>query len=845
MTAASALSLIEGPLGARAYAVVEWDKRVENASRFAESLKPLASKWSGVVLLITKDGVYDARVLEEVVAVIDKKVGYDVVIVVDLSGSMSVSAPMPATTYSKHGGNGVLITDLWQRPVPFKSVVEIRQMFYDALREVGKYRVCMVVDVANVQLDDFQMVTAFAAQFRGLNNYPWLALAPPKVEETVRWRVEVAQWRASMRSKIGISDTAYERWHTIITPQIMIHDRYLSNRGNWTIDRFLKDLEDRYGGVDSVLLWHSYPNIGVDDRSQFDMLEDVENLASCVAALRERGVRVLLPYNPWDRGTRPSTMNISTPQLMLRYAEKLGADGVNGDTMFGMSGARWGTNVTLEPECGADRRDRFIEAYYDNEDQYRNDRGLDSSLGFDQTTWNYYPLTYNGVYATGRAVSDADTLGDPETGFLDVSTPYAKSFPGLFYGPPLVSRYKQLDTRHNPVVCDRWATDRLDGLHHAFFNAGGYATWENVWGIFNGLSDRDAQLAKQIKHLFTFLDAENLIFNAQVEFEPYSLDDSLPPGVFASTLSKSDDFAVYLFVNRRGSGLPADSNDPATTLPEDIVPLPPSLRAKCRRLLCIDLWRGIVESVSIKIEPFGLSALALNDSKPSGAFLKERQRLVMRPLANYSTAPTLLNQTMIEPNATLQSPATANTTFISGGDFHFRVHGIQVEGWGGIDGAVQGLHEPDVQFAWEDRPSRFHDKVLTLDPFLIDTYPVTNARYLDFLHRTTYRPSNSKNFLSHLNGNESSNEQPVRWVSLEDARAFCQFEGKRLPHSWEWQRAAQGPNASQVYPWGNSWEDDAVPPRDEGRVMSPPPEVGTHPKGRSPEGVHDLVATIW
>lgn len=64
----------------------------------------------------------------------------------------------------------------------------------------------------------------------------------------------------------------------------------------WTVDRWLQDVDLRYGGVDSVLLWHSYPNIGVDDRNQFQMLQSLPDFPQLVRDFHRRGVKVLVPY---------------------------------------------------------------------------------------------------------------------------------------------------------------------------------------------------------------------------------------------------------------------------------------------------------------------------------------------------------------------------------------------------------------------------------------------------------------------------------------------------------------------------------------------------------------------
>ena len=57
---------------------------------------------------------------------------------------------------------------------------------------------------------------------------------------------------------------------------MMIHDRYFYDPAarHYTVKRYLDDVTERYGGIDSVLIWHGYPNIGIDNRNQYDLFND-------------------------------------------------------------------------------------------------------------------------------------------------------------------------------------------------------------------------------------------------------------------------------------------------------------------------------------------------------------------------------------------------------------------------------------------------------------------------------------------------------------------------------------------------------------------------------------------
>jgi iron(II)-dependent oxidoreductase len=82
-------------------------------------------------------------------------------------------------------------------------------------------------------------------------------------------------------------------------------------------------------------------------------------------------------------------------------------------------------------------------------------------------------------------------------------------------------------------------------------------------------------------------------------------------------------------------------------------------------------------------------------------------------------------------------------------------------------------------------------------------------------------------------------------VSLEDARAYATWAGKRLPNEWEWQYAAQGLDGRN-YPWGNTFDPSRVPPTSSARDGLPAPaDVTANPTGASPFGVLHMVANVW
>ena len=47
-------------------------------------------------------------------------------------------------------------------------------------------------------------------------------------------------------------------------------------------------------------------------------------------------------------------------------------------------------------------------------------------------------------------------------------------------------------------ISDRWNRDKTNDLQFAFFNGIGWESWENIWGIWNGITPRDSEATRRV-----------------------------------------------------------------------------------------------------------------------------------------------------------------------------------------------------------------------------------------------------------------------------------------------------------------------------------------------------------
>jgi len=278
----------------------------------------------------------------------------------------------------------------------------------------------------------------------------------PAPDDPALWpsfRDQLAQWRQNTRQRIHFDDSLYQKpefaWaaSAFSCYFLMMCDQvfYDFKSGGYTVDSLLDEGSREFGGFDSVVLWHAYPRIGVDQRNQFDFYRDMpgglDGLRDVVQAFQKRGVRVYIDYNPWDTGTRREAK--SDADMLAEMVRTLDVDGIFLDTL-----ARGGEDFRAK---------------------------LDAARP--------------GVILEGELTPPIERVADHHAS-------WAQWFKDSQV--PGVLRLKWFERRHMQHEASRWSFSHVGELHTAWMNGSGMMVWENIFGAWVPMNARDRSMLRSM-----------------------------------------------------------------------------------------------------------------------------------------------------------------------------------------------------------------------------------------------------------------------------------------------------------------------------------------------------------
>lgn len=608
---------------------------------------------------------------------------------------------------------------------------------------------------------------------------------------------------------------------------------------SYHVQDFLEEMKKLMGGYDVYSIWPTWPALGMDQRNQWDMFQDLPGgfpkLREISDLCHKEGARFFLSYNPWDESTRESDKKF---EGMTQITKDLDVDGFVLDTQSGSSkalqdaadAARPGVVMYSEGMATPKEMQGIVSGRVHNALYYAPLLNLNKFIRpdfaifrvaeearepirreFNMSFFNGYGTEINS-FPPGK-FNWSDEQLKYWGSLLMIQRANAANFQQASYVP-------LVPTTVDSVYVNKWpAADKtiytVYNLHPQGFSGNLFAVEPKDGTHLVDLFHHEEVKVSEVNaksYVPVRLDAFN-----KNELGTNNESTVTAIGQFPDILSVDLQTTGLTFSANRGTkiliwaGVPSYQNQPKEyTIQKQTICLPKDFPGKEGKFV---------------IQAF------------EGSNLIDERVLTVTPGSAFLTSE-------VTPTETVAN-APKGMVVVPGGYFSCNQY-------------ITG----DSFIPYPSDLTKKGEKV-KMEKFFMDQFPVTNAEFRRFLDVTHYVPADTTNFLKNWkNGQIPAGEEnfPVVYVTLEDAKAYAQWAGKRLPTEMEWQYAAQTEKGNE-WPW--------IQKKPVKRVEEPVTstlsvyklegiekdrcnlgdgklyKVGKYPKGRNAYGLYDLSGCVW
>jgi formylglycine-generating enzyme required for sulfatase activity len=610
---------------------------------------------------------------------------------------------------------------------------------------------------------------------------------------------------------------------------------YDARTGEYRLKEFLEDKKKLYGGDDIFTIWPTWPVMGLDQRNQWQLMEDlpggITRQKELAALAHNMGTKYFISYNPWDDKDEMTSL-----QTMSDFIKRIDADGVVLDTRAEGSDAL---------QQAADHAKPGVILYSEGMATPADMQGIIAGRVHNDI---YYPplLNLNKLIKPDFAIFRVAEV-NKERIRREYSTALFNGY-GVEINIMRPGRQENIDEdyrywgrcvrilrENSPNFNSYDWTPLVPSLQDKIYINKWPGKRKTVFTIFSLIPEgfRDALFEAVIKPRYHYVDVwnhEELQLKIQegknyVVAELESFNKKYLGTNNEGAVTAIAHFPELLRVKTEGDKVFIESKE-GTTI--KVWAGNPAYDKTCFETNLLNTSFHLFEKFGRVQGKFVVQLFVDNE-------ILDEQILFIpsgTPLLVSEIKKTLPSST--NPERMVKIPAGTFTMQVVNGD------------------------------EFISYPKQSYPKTISMKSFYMDKYPVTNSEFKKFTDATNYRPDDIVNYLKHwTNGMPKPGEEifPVVNISYEDAQAFAKWAGKRLPTEAEWQYAAQTTDG-RLWPWGNQVKqkgkdaknisatltlvDYGIPDSsfcNTGNGILYP--VGKYKKGVNPFGLYDLVGSVW